>query len=107
MDTKPTVTAKIGGKNYKLTWGKLALVRMSGIPSASRTGEGFAAIAQVAWASIAEIHNPFQSWEYLANEVQDDEWTALDDALNKLFEKPDAETAEKKSDGVTSGPLPA
>lgn len=89
-----TSTITLNGKTYPLSWGNLAKVRYTGVPTAVRSMGGVVDLAVMVWACIAVKPNPFDTWEHVAEIIKPEDVLAISDAISSLFEE---DTAEKKS----------
>jgi hypothetical protein len=117
------VKHKLGGVEYPLAWGNLALFRFRSIPAAQRNVVGPAQMAQFLWAAYKGISHPFATWEHVlaaVSELSEADFAAIsEDMVAKLPEpeqSPENATespakepaeAEKKSTSTQPEPSPA
>lgn len=120
---QPEKAIKLGGIEYPIAWGKLAIARFRSIPPQQRNVVGPAQLAQITWAAYRGVAHPFPSWEHVfavIAELGEAESSAIDSAVASILPDPepkqdDADAkpakeptdAEKKSNSTVSGPLPA
>lgn len=114
---------KLGGFDYPLVWGNLALFRFRSIPFAQRGVVGPAQLAQLLWSAYKGIQHPFPSWEHVLSAISDltsEQYDAIDramaDALPAVEESKETQSektlakepsdAEKKSDSIGTAPSP-
>lgn len=122
----PTITVKIEGRDYPLSWGNMARrMRFPSIPYDQRRLAGPSFLVQLVWAAYAGgIQHPYSTWEHLASvvaEMSDAEVAALDSAMSSVMPPPpdvkansdkttpvvEPSDAEKKSDSLLNGHSPA
>jgi hypothetical protein len=121
----PPIVVKIEGRDYPLAWGNMAKFRFASIPYAQRALAGPSFLTQLVWAAYAGgVSHPYATWEHLAPAVANLElaaYNALDEAMSAALPPPPVKTegepesapvaeptdAEKKSDSIANGPLPA
>lgn len=119
----PTVTVKIEGRDYPLSWGNMAKFRFASIPAPQRALGGPAFLTQLVWAAFAGgVVHRYATWEHLAPIVAElgvEAYNALDEAMSSALPPPpevkadatapvaEPSDAEKKSDSSLSGHSPA
>jgi hypothetical protein len=86
----------LDGKNYPLSWGKLAKVRYASVPEPLRQLEYPASEAIILWAAMAAMPNPFLTWEHVAQHLTEENLPVVSATLAELFPKLTAEQEDQK-----------
>ena len=116
-------THKIGGVEYPLAWGNLALFRFRSIPAEHRNVAGPAQMAQFIWSAYKGTVHPFPTYEHVlaaCADMQEADYIAVCESVVSLLPAPAAQDhadapaaakepsdGEKKSSSSKSEPSPA
>lgn len=95
-----SAAVRLAGQDYPLVWGTLARVRYSGVAKSHRDLGGAAQQAVFLWCAIAQKPNPFETWEHLAEQMDQADTGKYTEAIIAVLPAP--ATEEKKTTSETS-----